>query len=91
MAWIGRTFWRHSFTRNCQEILQASQVIRISQCKKRFKKRSKLRVLSYFEDHSYIEIRLPDGTPKSCKITPKCMTNHREKSMKKHRYRSCNC
>ena len=37
-----------------------------------------------------MEIRLPDGSPKSCKMTPKCMTNHREMSMKKHKFRSCN-
>ena len=33
---------------------------------------------------------LPDGSPKSCKMTPKCITNHREMTMKKHRFRSCN-
>ena len=41
-------------------------------------------------DHSYKEIRLPNGIPKSCKMTPKCMTNHREISVKKYRFRSRN-
>ena len=39
--------------------------------------------MSCFDDHSYIDIKLPNGSPKSCKITPKCMTNQREMSMKK--------
>ena len=46
--------------------------------------------MSCFEEHSYTEIRLPDGRPKSCKMTPKCITNHREIIMKKHKFRSCN-
>ena len=81
---------RPSFSFIFQEIHQTSPVTRFFQRKKRFKKWWKLRVLSCFEDHSYIEIRLPDGSSKSCKMTPKCITNHREMSMKKHKFRSCN-
>ena len=69
---------RPSFSRIFQEIHQTSRVTLFFQRKKRFKKWWKLHILSCFEDHSYIEIRLPDGNPKSCKMTPKCMTNHRE-------------
>ena len=83
-------FLRPSFMFIFQKIHQTSRLTWFLQRKKRFKKWWKLRILSCFEDHSYTEIRLPDGSPKSCKMTPKCITNHREMSMKKYRFRSCN-
>ena len=46
--------------------------------------------MSCSEDHSYTEIRHPDGCTKSCKMTPKCITNQREMTMKKHKFRCCN-
>ena len=57
---------------------------------KTFQKVMKITRLSCFEDDSRTEIRLPDGSLKSCKINPKCNTNHREMSMKKHKFRSRN-
>ena len=81
---------RQNFSFIFQKIHQTSQVSRFFQRKKRVKKSCKLRVLSCFEDDSHTEIRLPDGSLKSCKITPKCNTNHREMSMKKHKFRSRN-
>ena len=86
--WI--IFLRPNFILIFQKIHQTSPVTRFFQRKKRFKKWWKLRVLSCFEDDSHTEIRLPDGSSKSCKITPKCNTNHREMSMKKHEFRSRN-
>ena len=86
--WI--MFLRASFIFIFQKIHQTSRITRFFQRKKRFKKLWKLRVLSCFEDHSYIEIRLPDGSSKSCKMTPKCITNQREMTMKKHRFRFYN-
>ena len=85
-------FLRPNFIIIFQEIHQTSPITWFFQCKKRFKKWWKLRVLSCFEDDSHTEIRLPDGSLKSCKITPKCntCTNHREMSMKKHQFRSRN-
>ena len=41
-------------------------------------------------DSSYTEIRHPDGCTKSCKMTPKCITNQREMTMKKTRFRCRN-
>ena len=81
---------RPSFVFIFQEIHQTSRVTWFFQRRKRFRKWWKLRILSCSVDHSYMEIRLPDGIPKSCKMTPKCMTNHREISMKKYRFRSRN-
>ena len=86
--WI--IFLRPNFVFIFQKIHQTSPITRFFQRKKRFKKWWKLRVLSCFEDDSYTEIRLPDGSSKSCKINPKCNTNHREMSMKKHKFRSRN-
>ena len=58
--------------------------------KKRLKKWRKLHVLSCSEEHSYTEIRLSNGCPKSCKITPKCIENHRKMNTKKCGFRCCN-
>ena len=81
---------RPSFTLIFQKIPLTSQVTVFFQYKKRFKKWWKLRVLSCAEDHSYTEIKLPNGCTKSCKMTPKCITNQREMTMKKHKFRCCN-
>ena len=86
--WI--TFLRPNFITIFQEIHQTLQVSRFFQREKRFKKWWKLRVLSCAEDHSYTEIKLPNGCTKSCKMTPKCITNQREMTMKKHRFQSYN-
>ena len=86
--WI--TFLRPSFTTIFQKIQLTSRVTVFFPYKKRFKMWWKLRVLSCFDDHSYTEIKLPTGYTKSCKMTPKCITNQREMTMKKHRFRCCN-
>ena len=62
---------RKSFSFIFQEIQLTSPRFQFLRCQKRVKKWWKLRVLTCSEDHSYTEIRLPDGCPKSCKTTPK--------------------
>ena len=71
LAWICRTFSRHSFSIIFQEIHQTSPLPRFFPCQKRFKKWSKLQFLNCFMGHSYTLNRLPDGYAKSCKVTPK--------------------
>ena len=86
--WI--TFLRSSFSFIFQKIQKSSRVTVFFPCKKRLKKWRKLHVLSCSEEHSYTEIRLSNGCPKSCKITPKCIENHRKMNTKKCGFRCCN-
>ena len=86
--WI--TFLRPSFTFIFQKTQLTSRVTVFSRTQKCFKKWWKSRVLGCSEDHSHIEIRLPDGCTQSCKMTPKCITNQREMTMKEHRFRCYN-
>ena len=86
--WI--TFLRSTFSFIFQKIQQTSRVTVFFLYKKRLKKWRKLHVLSCSEEHSYTEIRLSNGCPKSCKITPKCIENHRKMNTKKCGFRCCN-
>ena len=66
-----------------QRIQQTSRRIRFLPCQKRIKKWWKSRVLTSSENHSHTENRPPDGYPKSCKMTPKWIKNHRKMRTKK--------
>ena len=85
--WI--TFLRSSFI-SIFHIQKSSRVTVFFPYKKRLKKWRKLHVLSCSEEHWYTEIRLSNGCPKSCKITPKCIENHRKMNTKKCGLRCCN-